>query len=404
MSTSFDRVLLIRHLAICAAAALAYVLREELRTSSAILWIIGASALLNGLALVVRTHPQVSRLCLLGSPVIGVASWAALASLTGGISSPFIAGLWLEAVLSAMALARAGIVLVTGAALVALWGQQLWLGLDDRLTELALQTAFLAGTGAVLFQVTRRWVGVRQGLESELEEERELGELGANTARIAHSLKSAVHGLRGFVSLIEPKLGDRDRALPALDGLRDAIRDLEVLARSTLDGGSPDRGEAGPARPCALLPVIDAAVKEVSISHPGIDWVRISRIPDGAAPTLDIPAALVQDVLVVLLQNAAQAMEGRGKVTLETRSVDDELEILVRDRGVGLSAEEIEKIFEPHYTTKAEGSGYGLYLARRLLKRHGGRLTATAAAGGGALFQLTLPASGGSERLGSALP
>jgi signal transduction histidine kinase len=67
------------------------------------------------------------------------------------------------------------------------------------------------------------------------------------------------------------------------------------------------------------------------------------------------------------------------------------VEIRVADTGPGLAAEALEKVFEPFYTTKAEGIGIGLALSRSIADAHGGRLWATAAPGRGATFHLSLP-------------
>ena len=119
----FDRVLLIRHLAICIGAVTAYVLRQELSIGYTALWIVGISSWLNFGAYFFRTRESLTRLCLIASPIIGVGSWAALSSVTNGVASPFVAGLWLEVILSAMALAPTGIILVTGGAVAARWRQ-----------------------------------------------------------------------------------------------------------------------------------------------------------------------------------------------------------------------------------------------------------------------------------------
>ena len=105
MSRRFDRVLLVRHVAICAGAGVAYMLRAE-EIGYTALWIVAVGSVLNAAAFGFRTQPALARICELASPVIGIGSWAALVAVTGGVSSPFMAGLWLEIVLSAMAVRR----------------------------------------------------------------------------------------------------------------------------------------------------------------------------------------------------------------------------------------------------------------------------------------------------------
>jgi signal transduction histidine kinase len=104
----------------------------------------------------------------------------------------------------------------------------------------------------------------------------------------------------------------------------------------------------------------------------------------------------IQQVLLNLVRNAIEAiaMSGAGerRVRLATRASGDELiEIAVSDTGPGLAAADLEKVFEPFYTTKPEGIGIGLALSRSIVDAHGGRLWATADSGPGVTFRLTLP-------------
>ncbi|MET0680205.1 MAG: PAS domain S-box protein [Burkholderiales bacterium] len=104
----------------------------------------------------------------------------------------------------------------------------------------------------------------------------------------------------------------------------------------------------------------------------------------------------IQQVLLNLVRNAIEAIAMSGaeerRVLLSTRaSGEDMIEIAVADTGPGLAGTDLEKVFEPFYTTKPEGIGIGLALSRSIADAHGGRLWATANAGPGATFRLTLP-------------
>lgn len=416
MERAFDRVLLARHFALSVGAVAAYLFRAELAIGYLALWIVGISASLNFLAYAFGARPSMTRFCMAASPVIGVGGWVALVAVTGGIVSPFIPGLWLEIVLSAMSLNLRSIVLVTLGSVLGLWLQQGWLGIPNELRSIVLQSGFMVGMGLATFLVTRRWtqrqtsvVGERDALDErlglltrELEDERTVAALGENVARLAHGIKNTVHSLRGFVRLIEPQLEGGGRARVALEGLGSAIDDLESLARTHLaPGGSspaPARGEVAPAGagqggagdgvPLAVRQALDEIVR----SHPGVKWqVR----GDITGVEVDLPGASLAETLVILLRNAVEAMGGKGAGVLETRVEDDELRVRIIDEGPGLSEAQLAEIFKPGFTTKDEGSGYGLFLARRIAEEHGGSITASAGDGPGAVFELALPISGG---------
>jgi C4-dicarboxylate-specific signal transduction histidine kinase len=101
----------------------------------------------------------------------------------------------------------------------------------------------------------------------------------------------------------------------------------------------------------------------------------------------------IEQVLFNLLQNAIEAVlertEGPRCVTIESRSEADMVAISVRDTGVGLS--DPERVFERFYTTKPHGMGMGLAISRSIIEAHTGKLLASPADGGGAVFKFTLP-------------
>ena len=101
--------------------------------------------------------------------------------------------------------------------------------------------------------------------------------------------------------------------------------------------------------------------------------------------------------MVNLIVNAVQAMSGDGdsRRELQISTETDEAEgvrVGVRDTGPGLAPESLSRLFEPFYTTKAEGMGMGLAICHSIVEAHGGRLWATACEPQGTLFQFTIPA------------
>ena len=426
MERAFDRVLLARHFGLSVGAIAAYLFRAELAIGYVALWIVGISATLNFLAYAFGARPSMARICMGASPVIGVGGWTALIAVTGGVASPFIAGLWLEIVLSAMSLSLRHVVLVTFGSILGLWCQQAWLGIGGETRAVVLQSGFMAGMGLATYLVTRRWtqrqssmvvendaLDQRLGvLTRELEDERTVAALGENVARLAHGIKNTVHSLRGFVRLIEPQVKVEGQARSALEGLHAAIDNLEALARNNLvpvdseaqlgavDGDRPAHSldeEFRPARVDApgpaqeesgVLTAVERAVGEVSRSHPGVDWTLQTC---AVAPRVTIPSESLAETLVILLRNAVEAMQGEGRGMLETEVSEGQLKVRIGDEGPGLTDSQIGEIFKPGFTTKDEGSGYGLFLARRIAEEHGGSITARARAGQGALFELILP-------------
>ena len=402
---NFDRVLFLRHIAIFSGAVFAWWQHQQLGWAA--FGVVTASAALNFACSFLHRRLQWAGIAEVASSVIGVGCWITLAAVTGGVPSPFIAGLWLEIVLAAMLFAPAGIVSVTLWSVAALWGLQALRGLEGARNTLLLQTAFLLGMGGLSFAIARSALRTEEGLvrerddldvrmralAEELEQEREVGRLGGGVARLAHGLKNAVHSLRGFAALIEPTLGDRGDARAALAGLRVAIDDLEALARMTLEAG---HAQPAPAAPRAAVGVaLERALGEMRVAHADVEW---NVEGDSDAPVALSDAAL-QEVLIILMRNAVEAMDGRGLARVMVARQGDSVCLCVRDEGAGIAASELERIFEPGYTTKPQGSGYGLYLARQLVQEAGGRIAARQASGGGAEVEIALPVAQRSTRV-----
>ena len=113
-------------------------------------------------------------------------------------------------------------------------------------------------------------------------------------------------------------------------------------------------------------------------------------------PCIDADRIQLQQVILNLLRNSMEAMEGvdRSNRAITVRAClrqDGSLTVAIRDTGSGITAGEVERVFEPFYTTKAEGTGMGLAISRTIIEAHGGWLSAQANPDGGSTFEFTLP-------------
>jgi len=92
-----------------------------------------------------------------------------------------------------------------------------------------------------------------------------------------------------------------------------------------------------------------------------------------------------------LLRNAAEAMEGRGAIDVRVTGDGRGMAITIADHGPGIPQELRQRVFEPYFTTKRDGTGLGLALVRQTLEAHGGTITAGETPGGGATFVIVFP-------------
>jgi signal transduction histidine kinase len=108
-------------------------------------------------------------------------------------------------------------------------------------------------------------------------------------------------------------------------------------------------------------------------------------------PATPIDPTQVQQALVNLVKNAMQAMTRGGELTLQTGENQDAVWVSVADTGGGIPQEQINRIFEPFYTTKKKGTGLGLMIVQRIVRAHNGRIELDSHVGRGTTFRLWLP-------------
>jgi signal transduction histidine kinase len=149
------------------------------------------------------------------------------------------------------------------------------------------------------------------------------------------------------------------------------------------------------ARPLELRPdkadltqTIDRAVANVAREAPGISIYK-NYAPE--IPPFSFDAELMESVLYNLILNAVQATAPGGAVTVKTRAAAKAVEISVIDRGSGIDAKNLGAIFNPFFTTKAEGVGLGLAIVAKIVDEHGGKIAVESEPGKGSVFQVLLP-------------
>ena len=119
--------------------------------------------------------------------------------------------------------------------------------------------------------------------------------------------------------------------------------------------------------------------------------MTIELIKDPSEQLIEHDTGQIHQVLLNLLLNGVQACDHGGKVSLLVGHADDFAELVVVDTGKGIPPEILSNIFRPFFTTKGNGTGLGLSLARRMVENHGGRLEVDSWMGKGSRFTVTLP-------------
>jgi two-component system, OmpR family, sensor kinase len=227
-------------------------------------------------------------------------------------------------------------------------------------------------------------------LQRLLESEREL------LANVSHELRTPLARIRVALELAAE--GDPERARRHLEGIAADLAELDGLIEDVLTAarlearGTADLPAARETFDLALV-VRDAAAR-FREAHPG----RELALEASPAPQVKGDAALLRRLLANLLDNAAKYSEPPSPVTLALRGEGDAAVLEVRDRGIGVDAADLPRLFTPFFRTDRSrargtgGTGLGLALAKRIAEAHGGTIAAVSAPGEGTTFRVRLPA------------
>ena len=259
----------------------------------------------------------------------------------------------------------------------------------------------IIGIGAIGTDVTGRFEAERALLDAKEAAERANHLKSAFLAAMSHELRTPLNAIIGFSDLI-----DMEPYGPVGDPrYREYVRDVGASGRhllgivnDILDLARIEAGrEALTEETIDLEELLDNVMRtmQVRADRGGVDLrLRIMR----ALPPLYCDARRVRQILFNLVSNAVKFTPSGGLVTVAARVVGD-LEMEVRDTGVGIPAHEIPALFEPfnrvinHLMRGAEGAGLGLALTQRFVQMHGGSISVSSAPGTGTVVTVRLPAA-----------
>ncbi|HWG89438.1 MAG TPA: MEDS domain-containing protein [Candidatus Thermoplasmatota archaeon] len=220
-----------------------------------------------------------------------------------------------------------------------------------------------------------------------------LSTLGMLVSGVAHEIRTPLTYAMTNLHLIDRRLkASGAEEGPLREQVTEALQGLERVSRIVADlrrflHAAPDEG--GPAD---LAEVATAATNlfRATVSHE-----VYLRMDLRAASAAHVDPLKLQQVVLNLLSNAAEAVGPGGQIVVRTRAEGGEALIEVEDKGPGIPPDVRARLFEPLFTTKSEGTGLGLSIVRRIVEEHSGTIEVASTPGEGARFTVRLPASPG---------
>jgi signal transduction histidine kinase len=212
--------------------------------------------------------------------------------------------------------------------------------------------------------------------------------------RLAHEIRNPLSSLDIHVQLMEEDLASlapqmREQLTPRLEIIHGELHRLEGIVERFLRLAGPAGVDLEPVEISRILTHVcellrpEAAARDIEI---------VAQLKGSLPPVMADPVRLTQALLNVVI-NAIQAVERQGRVEVSTAVTDGMICVTVSDNGPGIPPEKLASIFDPYFTTKAEGSGLGLWIAQQIISAHGGNLAAQNGPAGGAVLTMRLPLS-----------
>jgi signal transduction histidine kinase len=214
-----------------------------------------------------------------------------------------------------------------------------------------------------------------------------LATLGELAAGLAHDIRNPLAGIAGVMDIIARDLPESSPSRQVVHEVQNEILHIQKILSELLAYARPKPPDF---RASDLNETAEHAVvlaRQQVLSRP----IQIEITTEPSLPPIEHDAAQIQQLLLNLLLNAIQVMDGAGRVDVKLESRDGLAVIRVKDTGRGIAPEHLPHIFRPFFTTKGQGTGLGLSLARRIVENHGGRIEVASTPGRGSEFTLWLP-------------
>jgi PAS domain S-box-containing protein len=233
--------------------------------------------------------------------------------------------------------------------------------------------------------------------QEQLLKSRQLAAIGQAATMVGHDLRNPLQAIENGIFYIENGLSNHqlpEKSKKTFERIHRSIEYADNIV-SNLQSFTAKR------KPMLLETPLSTIIEDFLLIFKKSDKIEVI-VESEKLPKLLVDKEMIERVFVNLANNGLQAMEKKGgKLKISVKTTNDLVKISFTDTGVGISEDNLEKIFSPFFTTKAQGMGLGLAICKRIIEKHKGSITVVSKLGEGSTFTVTLPIhSKGGEKLG----
>lgn len=222
-------------------------------------------------------------------------------------------------------------------------------------------------------------------IEDQLRRADRLTALGELSAGMAHEIRNPLGSIRGTAEILQDAFSPEDSYAEFSRILVSEVDRLNKVLEDFLSFARPEESEQGDFLPTQVLHEVLQLVRlQAEKKQIYIDWDE-KELPLAAGD-----GSQFKQVFLNLILNAIQVLPIGGHLSIEHRIAADNIDLIFSDNGPGIPEEDLDKIFNPFFTTKKEGTGLGLAITYRIVQHHCGRISVENQPDGGARFTLSL--------------
>lgn len=225
-------------------------------------------------------------------------------------------------------------------------------------------------------------------MESTLAQQGKMASLGVLSSGVAHEINNPLGVILGYAAYLEGKLAEDDPNYKYIHEIKRESKRCKKIVQDLLSYARTPR----PTLELTDLNELLSEIIEFAANHTDMRGVTVLSKLEKGLPKVMLDGDQMRQVAINLILNAGGAMQEGGVLEVSTEvGAEQTVKITFRDSGNGIPPENLEKIFEPFYTTKARGTGLGLAITRQIVEMHHGEISIESTIGKGTTVTVTLP-------------